>query len=321
MIASIVNINRFKNLYKSGEFVACKKMFEQFYTPYQVFESCLNSENLEISNWILENFPDKKEKILTGSFNSSCIYGNQAEAGYILKIFPSISVTMENILDIVSTNNLDFFRWIVKKHKEEIEYETVLKHAVTKGSFGIIKYLYKENPYLTITADIYELFHLAVYNNYIRLCRWFHQKFEIDITHNGNEFLVLAINENLIDLAQWIWDKGGNHLTDEQQRNVFLEICKRGELTTLNWFIRKFPNIDVHANNEKAFYIACFYYNHEIIDWLYKTHPDINVRVNNDEIFREAVKQRNMDICEWFEEKFPDLYSWSEEKEEYYIKE
>ena len=57
-------------------------------------------------------------------------------------------------------------------------------------------------------------------------------------------------------------------------------ICDNGNYDILKWIIEKFPNIDIHNDNEKIFKICCIYGNFDTLYYLKLTFLEINH--NND---------------------------------------
>ena len=67
--------------------------------------------------------------------------------------------------------------------------------------------------------------------------------------------------------------------------------CENGQLDKVKELYNLYPNnINISANEEKAFRLACKYGHLDIAKWLLEVKPDINISANVEKAFRHACK-------------------------------
>ena len=69
----------------------------------------------------------------------------------------------------------------------------------------------------------------------------------------------------------------------------FYEACRIGGLTSVKHLINNF-NINVHAENEKGFRLACWKGHLNVVQYLLENNFNIDVHANNEDGFRWACK-------------------------------
>jgi ankyrin repeat protein len=108
--------------------------------------------------------------------------------------------------------------------------------------------------------------------------------------------------------------------------NAFREVYENGNLKLAKFLLEVKPTIDVFANDECAFCMACQNGLLEIIDneevfrwaceegylevakWLLEVNPDIDISAKDDLAFRTACEEGHLEVAKWLQSLFPERY-------------
>ena len=81
---------------------------------------------------------------------------------------------------------------------------------------------------------------------------------------------------------------------------LFIVLCQYGYLETLKWILT-IEKINIHINDEEAFFCSCCIGNLEVAKWLIEISKEneekINIHINNEEVFRFSC--HNVKIAKW----------------------
>ena len=95
---------------------------------------------------------------------------------------------------------------------------------------------------------------------------------------------------------------------DNNPELQFIEFCKNGNLSEAQKTYLNNPNIDISANNEKAFRWTCFKGHLEVCQWLLSVKPNIDISANNEDAFRWACFRGQLEVAQWLQSVKPYLY-------------
>ena len=149
-----------------------------------------------------------------------------------------------------------------------------------------------------------------------------------------NVFLV-ACRENQLNLLRWLWQHYSGELgawadTPYEARQdpcawgdfpparpldgactygekSFQEACHNASLTLVKWVQQVFPNTNVYANHNLAFWNACVRHDKGIAQWLFQTFQSVQVHAGFDFGFRVLCQHGDLDTIQWLLEKHPDI--------------
>jgi hypothetical protein len=74
--------------------------------------------------------------------------------------------------------------------------------------------------------------------------------------------------------------------------------------------------MDLHAEDEVLFCIACESGKLDIAKWLLSIVPDINIRADEDFSFKKACENNHPKVVKWFVSLKPEIYSYELERED-----
>ncbi|MCG8403743.1 MAG: ankyrin repeat domain-containing protein [Phycisphaerales bacterium] len=77
----------------------------------------------------------------------------------------------------------------------------------------------------------------------------------------------------------------------------FVKFCEKGDLANAEYYLGH-TDIDVHYENDLAFYSASVYGHLDIAKWLY-SFGGIDIHFNNDEIFRWSCGIGHFEFAQW----------------------
>jgi hypothetical protein len=77
-------------------------------------------------------------------------------------------------------------------------------------------------------------------------------------------------------------------LNSGKMETQFIDLCQKGDLIGLKQLLQLHPDINISADNEKAFRNACLSGQLHVCKWLLQVKPDINISALNEYAFRYA---------------------------------
>jgi hypothetical protein len=109
-----------------------------------------------------------------------------------------------------------------------------------------------------------------------------------------NHFLVIACNNNQLNIAKWLYSLEPNMVI---KNGLFYGVCFRGHIDIVKW-IYSLHDTDIHINNDQVFRVACQQGHIIIAKWLYSLN-DVNINSNDDHAFQFAIIKGHLHICQW----------------------
>ena len=89
----------------------------------------------------------------------------------------------------------------------------------------------------------------------------------------------------------------------EHKWTVLIWPCNHGNLEALKWVLENFPDIDVHAADERPFREACREGRFEVAKWLVERFPETNILANNFHAHECAIHNCYPEMGLWLLEK------------------
>jgi hypothetical protein len=116
-------------------------------------------------------------------------------------------------------------------------------------------------------------------------------------------------------MVQWLLEVEPSLVT--QLDDVFSSVCsKNHEMAT--WIYSNYPTVNVSANNEHAFRIACWYGKLEIAQWLYSIRPTLDVSALKEEAFCSACHNGHLHVVQWLLEIKPSIHISADDNAVFY---
>ncbi len=91
----------------------------------------------------------------------------------------------------------------------------------------------------------------------------------------------------------------GNINISADNEYAFRMACMYGHLNIAQWLLKIKPDINISAGNECAFRWACEDGHLKVAQWLLKIKPNIKISSYSDFAFRHAIISQNSDIAQW----------------------
>ena len=118
--------------------------------------------------------------------------------------------------------------------------------------------------------------------------------FRHQFTTNPSINLKPLIHNANIELFEMIM----KDLDHNKAKSLFLKSCKKGALSIAKELLKSNPNIDIHAEDEKAFRYACYEDNLEVAQWIWQLDQNINTDVQ--QLFTDlCYYKEHLRIAQW----------------------
>jgi hypothetical protein len=233
-------------------------------------------------------------------FINVCRNNNFKMAKLIYECYPDVIKYNWAIVYACENGNMEISKWLYEKRQDyPMRYwEYAFMWSCMYGKLDIIKWIYSIKPDININADCGDYddggFENANVNGFTMACTYGH-----------------------LDVAKWLLEIDPIvTLSGIEEFYTFALVCKEKKyissikeeenydpLPILKWLLEIKPDIDIHKQNELAFYYACSV-NIDVAKWLLEIKPDINISIDNDYIFTNI---SNVDAMKWLLEIKPDI--------------
>jgi len=235
--------------------------------------------NIEFIKWFHKNYPniDFNSNNHEAFFNA-CYSDNEAVISYIYE-------NCDNKKLNIHRNNDELIREVCKEFKKNA---FILLNYYTTFNIEI------ESRFNDVNKTEKIFFFLCRYN-YVNLAKLYYRMNDFNINESNGEAICLAIQENHLELAKWIYSIGGDLRIQEDW--CFKIALEKKNYNILNWII-SLNVINLNYDHEHLFRYACAHSSLDSIKWLYsKTSIDIHAR--GDEAFINCCINNRFDVVEW----------------------
>jgi hypothetical protein len=231
--------------------------------------------------WLKETYPDI-DVCTSGdwAFRYTCEVGHLDVVQWLVEI-----ASQPTGVNIHSAREDAFVSACLRKHFEVVEWLT--EYGLTIGS-----------P-INIHAQDYE----ALLNGDLKLTKWLLEKYP-DIEDRGvKRAFGTFCKKGELGLAKFFMDKFPE-ICLSSISSVVDTVCAHGHIDILNWLLT-FPADDVFPKNS-CFDYACDYGHLEIAKILVSKFPDIDVHFQDDCVFRNISRKGNIKMIRWFLDTYPE---------------
>jgi hypothetical protein len=106
--------------------------------------------------------------------------------------------------------------------------------------------------------------------------------------------------QKVLELAKWLVETHPDIDVSADNEKAFRSaFATSPDIDLVKWLLEIKPNIDVSTENEYAFYRACVYGRIDITEWLMQLKPDIDLSVKAYLPFRAACHQGKLEMAMW----------------------
>lgn len=225
------------------------------------------------------------------------------------KEYPSIDFNSNNheaFFNACYSDNVSVISYIYENcnnklniHRNNDELIRNVSKNSNKKAFILLNYYTTFNieidPKFNDVNKFEKIFFFLCRYNYIDLAKLYYQKNNFNINDSNGEAICLAVQENHLELAKWLYSVGADIRI--QDNWCFKIALSKGKFEILEWII-SLNIIDLNYDHENLFRYACLYSPIESVKWLYgKTTIDIHAR--GDEPFISCCVNNKCDVVEW----------------------
>lgn len=114
----------------------------------------------------------------------------------------------------------------------------------------------------------------------------------------NNEFFQLIIEFNYKDCAQYLLDKHSIEISANNEE-AFKLACASGNVNMVRLLLHNNIDIDISNNEEEAMKRACKYGNLLVVKFLYRIKPSIDLSVQQDEMFYFSCMNGKINTAKW----------------------
>jgi len=271
------------------------------------FKNTCITGRLDIAKWLLDKYPNIDIAKDNGKcFILLCSNSNNTEfCEWLLELNPDLInyITENNFYNMCRNSSIDILQLYLDKRPEIINFISThnFNAACRGGSLETAKWILQLKP--DIIDDENEAFCMACIGGNFELIVWLLKlKPSIDITANNDKALRSAYSAFRIDIAIWLIRREPNH------QLAFYKTIKYSLFTVTIWYYKKFKHhIDMSAQNEYAFRLACENDSDYTPEWLLQKKPDINISADNNYAFRKARENGHIKLVQWLLELQPSI--------------
>jgi hypothetical protein len=307
---------------------------EKYNGNFDPFVECCRIGNIEMANWLKDNFINIKKKLdpLKKKYKydqDNDDYKNAVGDNHRLnKYYYKNNEDRINKALIYSCKNgqLEITRWILDIYPEisnnNLNNENLFRTSCEKGYLEFAKWLLEKYPAINIYASVEDSFQNK-YNAFTESCKNGHLEMTIflhnlDCNKIFDEYKNIAFfnccENGKLEVAQWLLsnypliniDYNIKRIFDTPY-NTFIECCGNGNIEMVVWLQSLDKNITFDKYKEKAFIKSCNNGRLNIAMWLLDKFPTLDIHSNNEEAFRKSCENGHLNIAKWLKDKYPSI--------------
>jgi hypothetical protein len=208
----------------------------------------------------------------------------------------------ELIKNICTTNKVNTFTFLICNFKFIIEIDESFNDANEEEHifFYLCRYnnikflkLYRNLKYFNIQHCNNEAICLAIQENHLELAKWIYS-IGGNITVNNNWCLKLAINKTYINVIEWIISLNVINIHDNNEY-FFRYACLSAPIETVKFLYDKY-NVDIHAFCDEAFINSCISNRIDVVKWMYSIGT---YDMSNGILFTYMIQYNNLELAKW----------------------
>lgn len=177
--------------------------------------------------------------------------------------------------------------------------------------------LYKKK---SIPIDLVQVYRTCVKNGKLKILKWlYHENHVLNNSKISNPFmtelLLISLQSNKICIASWLLSICKKNFNINYDHDfIFYELCEQSTLTTIKWFYKHSPLIDLTYENYYGFRIACEVGKLQLAQWFYLLDKRIqdNIYAMNYS-FAYSCFNNYLDVSKWLIEIQPKINIFAEE--------
>lgn len=168
---------------------------------------------------------------------------------------------------------------------ENSDYPKLFVNTCKMTSDKTAKWLYETFPEIKQELTTQNMIQACGYGGK-ELAVWLYDKRDRSKEIDFSSLLLELCMNNALDVAEWVLEF--ENITAVWMNYVFSEVCFRNyntDIDTAKWVLEKIPTIDITANDNYIFKMACHRGNEPLVKWLLSLNIDIVEDTEMDIIF------------------------------------
>lgn len=224
------------------------------------------------------------DKSLNDKFRDACFGGHLFIAKWLCQSVHPLLQRKSSLFDHLiivgccdQNVNKKMIRWMIDQ--EIAMYPFLFASICGSKSLEMAQYALEINPSIDIHMREDFAFKNACWNNRLDIAKWLFEMGDINIHMNKYELFSNACLSNKLDMVNWFIEvshKSGTrfNLADMCVDNLFTVVCKRTHLNIAQILVKLCEDheymINIHINNDYAFYNACVMGELQMAKWLWE---------------------------------------------------
>lgn len=202
-------------------------------------------------------------------------------------------------------NKLEIAKWlkeICPQINIRSDNDIILQNVCRFGCLKIAKWIIEICPeIITQIENNINFFHFACEQGHFEIIQWLKEICpKINISSHDDYAFRVVCEDGYFEIAKWLVEIYAETYHSDYIDKIFRFACTHCDnLEFVEWFIKKYPQINVRANEDYAFKCACASGHLQIAKLLKQVCPQIDVRSSNDYAFELACKYGHLETVKW----------------------
>lgn len=272
------------------------------------FRAACERGDLEIAMWYEKTYRDLSDITLGGTvFSNACVRGHLDVAKWLFSCCPSVNIREndEYLFQRVCANgHLEVAKWLIEicpTIDVSVNNNNIFKDACKRGKLDIAMWLFDTFPQINVKEVQYSAYINACNKGHLEVIKWLRKTNQIfDIYELDLLSFINACMDGYLDVAIYLKELNPRvihsiSLTNNCDCDIFLSVCKRGNLKMAKWLLENFPQIKDKLCHTDAD----------------ENQSEINDKENQREIdvvFRDVCKRSDLEMAQWLLKTFPNIH-------------